>query len=313
MKKYGKLWMGIALPFALFADPVIYLDDNFNDGDRTNQSLPGSAQWWGGSSAETSVVEVSPGSGNYALKIAPTGVTIRHGVAYFAPSDAPVSLASGESIKVSFDLTPLTTPSAGDNNFRFGLLNSGSARLTSDANPNLIVEGYGVFVNPDGSRIHMREKTNTSGPLFSSLTYWSSSKGIHLPEEENIVAMTAGNTYAIELTVTRLGNDSLQFDFAMTAGSTYAIDLTVTRLGNDSLQFDFAMTDGTDSVFASFTPGNLANVTYDFDSFGIGWITESGAGLIDNVKVSVIPEPGSVGLLGFGALVAAGIARRVKR
>ena len=256
MKMVAVLFPIAALLFTLHAEPLVLLHDTFHDGSRLNQELPASARWFGGSAGETDLVETS--TGNYALKISPAGASICHTVAYFAPAGEPVSLAPGGHIRLTFHLTPLGEPSSGDNHFRFGLLYSGTARLTTDSNPDLTIHGgYGIFVNPDGSRIHFREKPSAPGRLFSSLTYWSGSKGSVLPEEQNRVVMRSGKTFEI--------------------------GLTLTRLPDGDLKLEQTIHDGVNSGSAVFT---CADGTYSFDTVGFAWGNAFGDALIENVKVS---------------------------
>ena len=252
---------------ALFRlNPSVYLQDDFDDGVRTNAELPRSARWFGGTGSEIGLVEVS--EGDFALKISPQSATIRHAVAYFDPEDAPgLSLTPGESLRLSFDLTPLGSPSAGDNNVRLGLLRSGGSRLSGDSNPALSVEGgYGIFMNPDGTRIHLREKKTDAGGLFHSVNVWSEAKAIFSPQGEEVIPLTSGVTYSLEW--------------------------VISRLANDQLRFDFSLSDGARSVTATFNPSGLDLLNYSFDTVGVAWGNAFGDGLIDHVRIARFPtEP----------------------
>lgn len=247
--------LSVASGVALCAQGVV-LNETFNGNTREKQSLPDSAKWFG---AALSVVETAPG--NFALKNSPTGVTIAHAVAYIAPADAPISLAPGDSIQVSFDVTPVSkNPGDGPNDFRFGLLHSGSARLTSNANTPLAVKGgYGIFVCPQKRRVALRDKGSVVGALFSAVT-------------EN-----------------RWGKEDVKEADAllpMVKGTTYSVKLSVTRLVNNILKFDYSITDGTAPASASFTR-NTKHV-YEFDTIGFGWGNAFGDGLLDNVNITVV-------------------------
>ena len=171
------------------------------------------------------------------------------------------------------------------NDLRFGLLYSDAARLTSDANTTLSVQGgYGVFINPQTTTVAFREKGTTNGVLFSAITNdrWLGS---------------VGGTADPALT--------------MVQNTTYSIEYTITRMENGSLDFFFSMTDGTAST--SYSANRVTNPLYSYDTVGIAWGNAFGDGLIDNVNISVIPEPATLGLLGLGAAALMGFRRKLMR
>lgn len=258
MKKEVKIQTGrIVLFFVLCAmlnvQGALLLDDSFDDNNRSNQSLPSSAQWFGGA---CSVVEVSPG--NYALKNAPPSATVVHMVGYFSPVGSPLTLEPGESLKLTFDVTPTSKdPAAGVNDFRFGFLHSGAARLTGDANSLLSVQGgYGTFINPQTTAVAFREKGTVNGVLFSAVT------------EDRWLGNVSGTAVPA---------------LPMVQNTTYSMEFVITRMANDSLQFDFSMTDGTTST--SISLNRVTNPIYSYDTLGFAWGNAFGDGLIDNVKV----------------------------
>lgn len=256
MKYYGKI-IAIAalLPFALFASQTVYLDDHFNEGNRNNQNLPASAQWFG---EALSVAEVS--AGNKALKNAPTSAIVLHAVSYFAPAGSPVTLAAGESMKLTFDVTPVSkNPESGPNHLRFGLLYSDRTRLTSDANISLSVQGgYGVFTNPQRTATTFREKGTVRGPLFSSVSRdrWTAPFRGSAPDGGSLT---------------------------MVKDTTYSIEYVITRKENGSLDLYYSITDGTRST--SVRANRSVNPLYSYDTVGFAWGSAFGDGLINNVKV----------------------------
>ncbi len=282
------LVMAAALPLCASAQIVTtLLNDNFNDNDRGNQSLPGSAQWFGGLAG---VLTVTGGPTDYKLQNAPTTTTLRHAVAYFTPSGAPSTLSAvGEKISLSFDITPTTASPAGSNVFRLALVNSGSARLSTDGNPNLSLQsGYGFFVNPGTQVGNLYYRTTDSGPILSSLT--------------------AGSGWASAGTgITPQAAD--QFGFAQNI--TYSILFTIER-ESSGLKFSYSASGNGDSFSGSVSYSTVA--TYSFDTVALGWSNAFGTGLIDNVvvtHVSAVPEPSSYAILaGLGAIACAVSARR---
>lgn len=281
------LALAALLPLCASAQVVTtLLNDNFNDNNRANQDLPGSAQWFAGASG---TLTVTGGPSNYALQNAPSTAIVRHVVAYFAAADTPVTLASaGDKISVAFDLTPTSASPAGSNLLRIALLHSGAARLTGDANTSLALQsGYGLFINTGTQVGGLYNRTTDSGALLSSLN--------------------TGNGWAAAGTGV---NPAAGDQFGFVQNTTYRVSFTIEREA-DALNFTYSAAGGDDSVTASFSYSTVN--TYDFDTVAFGWGNAFGTGLIDNVLVtySPIPEPSSVAaLVGLTALVGAGLRRR---
>lgn len=270
---------------SLLSGNTVILSDNFSDNDRSNQNLPSSAQWFGSFSPTIDTVDL--GSGNYALELTPNSGAIRHAVAYFAGPSSPISLDStNPAIRVNFNIR--ATSRDPDNNFnvlRFGLLNSGAARLTTDENPDLtLVGGYGLFINSATSRIQLRSRPASDAPLFSSISSpnWSGVVGDDTPASNDEIAMLQNVTYSIEFVIERQANDDLEFTYTLSNGSD------------------------TSTQVLSLDAGGL---NYDFDTFGIAWGNAFGDGWIDNVTITHVPEPGIAGLL-VGFIVLAGLIYR---
>ncbi len=269
------------LPITLFAAPVVYLDDNFNDNDRSNENLPSSGAWYR-SFNNLSMVEVS--TGDYALKNAPTSATVRHAATYFAPVATPVTLAAGETLTLSLDVTPTSkTPDDAFNVFRFALLDSGSARVSGDNNnPKLTLNGgYGFFSNTQDSRTILWTRSNSNEAyLLSSTTGWGSS----------------------------FGDQTASSGLAMVQDTTYTITTEIERLADGNVSIDYTVSDGTDSYTLSYLDDT--HQYYSFDTFAVAWGGAFGEGNIDNVSITVIPEPAAIGLLGAGAAAMLLIRRK---
>ena len=293
MKNTTKLLLATAaISTVSAAQATTVLDDNFNDNDRTNQSLTSSAQWFQ-SFNNLSVVEPVPASGNYALQNSPNSGTVRHAVAYYAPSGSPVSLATtGDTLNLSFDLTPTSaTPADSLNLLRIGLLNSGTARQTADNesySPSLI-GGFGFFVNPDDQRVRAYGRSTDAGPLFASLG--------------------SGSGWVGGATGGLLDDSTPVSTFAMAEDTTYSISISIERLASGNLNIAYSTTDGVNTTGTSFIEDTYLN--YDFDTIGFGWGDGFGDGQIDNVLITAIPEPSS--MASIAALVALGCATLRRR
>jgi len=254
-----RVLFALLLPVAVAAQSTVLLSDNFDDHDRSNQNLPESARWFG---SHIDLIEVGPG--NYALRNSPPSAT-RHMVAYFAPADSPVTLAAGESLTLSFDLTPTSdTPKSHTyEGFRIGVFHSGASRLTSDSNRSTMtpVGGYGLFTNPRTSRTAIRTRNSDAAVYITSMTTgWSPAWDTASPAAREQVVMDPNKTYNVKL--------------------------VITRLRNGNLKLDYSLIDGRRTCAMTFTDSS-GSAVYSFDTLAIAWHTNFGEGYIDNVLVSV--------------------------
>ncbi len=242
---------------------LILLKDDFEDDDRANQELPDSAQWFQ-SFNNLSLVETSPDA--YALENAPTSAVIRHGVSYFAPAASPVSLAVGETLTASFQLTPTSrTPDQGLTVLRVGLLHSGSSRQTADnTNPDLTMSGYGLFVDPANQGVRAYGRSEDAGPIFSSLG--------------------SGNGWVGGTTGGLISDTVPEDGFALVQGMPYEITLEIEHLANGDVKVTYTTTDGINTASTSFVEEDY--LVYDFDTIAFAWGDAFGDGLIDNVVVT---------------------------
>ncbi len=256
------LTFAVLLPFCTNADTIL-LHDDFEDGSRFNQDLPDSAEWF---ASFNNLRMAKTASREYSLENAPVGSVARHGVAYFAPSDAPVSLADGETLTVSFNVTPTSrTPENGLHVLRVGVLHSGSEQQKIDnGNADPKVSGYGFFINPADQRIRIYGRTDDAGPLFSSLG--------------------SGNGWAGGKTGGFLFGNTPSYSVSMTQDKTYKITVAIKRLNNDDLDITYTITEGDETTEVNFVESDY--LVYDFDTIAFAWGDAFGDGLVDNVTVT---------------------------
>lgn len=287
------LALAALLPLCASAQIVTtVLNDNFNDNNRANQDLPSSAQWFGSAGSNLSIVEVTPSSGNYALRNNPTTTTLRHAIAYFAPADSPITLGVGDTLSFSFDLT-LTGASAANTaaNLRLAFFEAGADRQTGDSNADRDLAGYGAFINAGTQQTSFRERiSGETGPHLSSVT--------------NVWSATFGSSATPETPFAFLQNETYRITFSMEH-----------QVGGMELTYNVEGSNG--SFTHSFLDTTVS--TASFDTVALAWgnaLAGSGsdnAGLIDNVLVTytAVPEPSSfAALLGLSALAGVGLRRR---
>lgn len=255
----------VLLPLSLIAQTgTVLLNDTFNDNNRDNQNLPASARWFGSGNSNLALVKVA--GGDHALQNTPGGDIMRHMIAYFAPPDAPVQLASvGDKLTVSFDLTPSLASQPINATLRVALLHSGADRLASDTNARVSAQGgYGFFINPGTQDAIVRPRTTEAGALLSSLTVgngWTAAAArLHAPDASR---------------------------FAFRADTTHRLTFIIERTAS-GLKFTYTASGPNNRVIASDTFADPASPA--FDTLAIGWSDTLGPGRVDNVLITLSPK-----------------------
>ena len=249
---------------------VILLNDTFADGERFTQGLPDSAHWYVGGASSTASVSAD---GRLAFLDASGGKATA--MAYFNPTQ----LLVGQSITLSFNYS-FSQVANGDNNFLFGLYNSGGVRLAGDnlGFNNALFKNYtgyatsGVF-GPDPSgpgRDHIEARDKVGNNLLSIALY---NEGA---ESRQTGGATLGQIDVASMQISRTG-----------AGIT-----VVSRVGNNQ----FSQQYNTSEMFTSF------------DTVGIFSNGNTGTFTMDNVRVDYlgIPEPSTFGAIALFGLAAFG-------
>lgn len=286
--KTKTLFLGAAIATST-ASPlaaVTLLNDTFSDNERATQSLTGSAEWaFSNSGASNSNTSLSASTG--ALVYTATTSSGQFSTAYFAPSGSPVGLADGESITLSFNFS-LSSIVNNEDGLRFGIFNSNSTRFAtgfSSAELDLTnaavhepTTGYLAAANPGAtagtSTFSVREKFTNSGT-----TPFSNSGVVGTNNTAAYLGLAAATTYSAMFSITRSGAN------AVLSSTINGITQTGTDTGA-SAGFNFDQI----SIFTNSAPVPT-NATFT----------------IDNVNVTVVPEP-SVALL--GALGTLALLRR---
>jgi len=236
------------------AEATVILNDTFSDGDHTTQGLPASAHWYSGGPGPN----MSVGSDGLTFRDANSGKATA--LSYFLPTELKV----GESLTLSFDYKFAQT-ATGDNDFMFGLFNSGGEFATKDSiNFKKLADytGYaasGVFgLDPSTEgRAHIEVRDNADADLLAISDYTVGSRHVQSG------GATPGEYYTASMQISR------------TAGG-----ITVeSRIGNTEMVQTYSS--------AMFTK---------FDTVGIFSNGDTGSFTLDNVKLDYAgaPEPSAL-------------------
>src|SRR5688572_15384301 len=138
MKKLSFLLFGlvITLIFVSAAHADVLLDDDWDDGDRTDTNLPEEAAWFASSQAGTPTITSEPGVliGN----VLASGVSgSRLWITHFTPAGTPAELGIGDTLRITleFSASNIVAASATQRGLRIGLFNfsePGAARVSAD-------------------------------------------------------------------------------------------------------------------------------------------------------------------------------------
>jgi len=250
----------------------IILNDTLADADRTNQSLPGSAEWFVRNNASN--VGVTSG----ALQISNLD-TSDDGILGYFTNAGTIDLAIGETITFSYDLTFSGGSLSNINNrIRFGLMNSGGSRETAD-----------------GSGFNAATYNGYRG-------YWGRLGLTGIGESHIAVRDTNDNNLVTTGASTTLGADVDIGDFLL--DSTYSISLAIERTDASTN----TITVNVDGI-GSITRTESSDLYASFDTAVIS-IHNPGAttATLDNLAVEVVPEPSTytliLGLAAAGLLIA---------
>lgn len=232
--------------------PNIALNDTFADGNRTSQSLPGSAAWY--TSAVGSTLAVS----SQALVFPGDPASAQHIVTYYTTAGAQ-SLGVGDTFTASFNFTPSGVANA-VSGWRIALLDSGGSRVTAD---NLTTgnaaynawTGYALFVNPGGTSAQFYKRSGTGTTLLASTTAYAA-----LGAPATGVPFAAGKTYTCIITITRTAA-GVDLAASFSGGAIASYNVTVSDNATPFTTFDAFATainrTGSTPAFSSLTMDNV--------------------------------------------------------
>ena len=247
------------------------LFDNFSDGNRTSGTtwhfLAPTAAVGAGAAVNSGSLKVDVGT--------PKNTTTL--VTYLTPAASPLTLAAtGDKITLTFDATLGSVYSAAGA-IDFGFYNSANKRTTGD----LTTSGTSSFTNWSGYAVLGRV-----GNVGAS-TFVVGDRAVN-----GSTSIFATGSYASLATPATAGN-------SQTNGGSYSYTLSIERTATGVL-LSGNLGGNAFSVADNTTP------FYSFDTLVLGstaGINDGSYYTLDNIMVTSIPEPATIGMLGLGAMI----------
>jgi hypothetical protein len=217
---------------------------------------------------------------------------------YFAPDASAVTLAQGETLRLTWQFTPTGVGTDGGRGLRMALVNTpGADRLTTNATPaSSTFTGYRISMNVSQSLVanslELRERTvMTTDNLLVNDDRWNAV--LTSVGAAATTGMVDGTRYTFVWTVKRTLADELQIGASISGGS-------LAGTGSLSLSFTDTTPNGSSFTFDTYAqrPSSAATTATTFDT------------TLFRVEVLPIPEPSTLGLTCLAAIAALGIRRR---
>lgn len=312
VRQFGPLVLVFGVLFGLrLSAQTALLNDNFADANRSNQSLPGSAQWYG-----NGIISVSAGG----IAVSPPQNLVAN---FTGGTGASQSLGVGDAITLSFTFS-VTGAIDSDHTgfvrgFRVGLLNSNGSvfkdTIIYDASYNGFTGYLGALnlattslANSAPIALIKRSATDGSVPFAPS----PATAGTSFLVLNNAFTELGGNGTSSNPYSTLGIGGSIAIANQITDGTTYVGTLTLLRDATGSMTLTLGVTGGTLSGYFA-TVSDTSSPFTAFNSIAIGptsgdvtTFTLQSASVI----YTAVPETSTgVMLFGLAALGFAGLRR----
>lgn len=327
------LAFGLTAPLAVMAQTTVF-NDTFGSGSTVQSASPASPtanstayEWFQQGAAPTTPTIAS---GDLHLAGRTTTSSISEVEALFTTT--PVALMTvGDYIDLTvvFTDTQNIFPAGSASTLNIGLYNSGGSLPTQGVRLDASGSGTGGAVGWTGYNARIGG-TGSSSPIF---TRTPQGAGLTNPNQSQDVLFngaSGSSTYSNPAgTNVAMGTASSQtFAAGLTAGSTYTLDYQISLSAPNTLTISNAVYSGSavnplNILFSEIgTTNSLGGLVLSYDAFALGWRfnSTSAANSIDVSSITVndsiqavVPEPGTVALLGSGAILAVFLRRRQSR
>jgi hypothetical protein len=263
-------------------DPVATYSENGVDSDGDGDIE--SAWFFGGAGSLDPVGAGGPERGNLNAG----GTSSGSWTTYFTPESSKVTLAQGETLRVTWVFTPSNVNTSNTSqNFRLALANTpdGSRIVGSGAPASAAYAGYAMFMNMgqtlgNSNPFRLMERNAVNSDLLSASGNWT---GLANGATSGASGYTSGTQYTFVMDVTHNASDGLDFLVTMTGGN---LD-----------------TDGVASVaFTDTTPNSFTYDTFAIRPSGATTTAELFDTSLFKVEYTTVPEPASLAACGLALL-----------
>jgi len=233
---------------------AVLVDDDWDDGDRTETNLPDESAWYASSAITTPTLSSAIGTLTGNVRMFETNTGSRLWISHFTPAGAPVELALGETLKITatFSAANITTSPATSRGLRIGLFNfsePGATRVSADGfstgsgagAPGANVTGYILNMNFAPSftinnplQIMKRTDTATNNLMGASAVFTALSSGGGL---SGTPGFANGVTYTMEFSAKRF-EATTEITTKFFDDSGWNISHTATDVGAPTFRFD---------------------------------------------------------------------------
>jgi len=216
MKLFQQTQFALTTTFLLVmsSNGAVLLDDDFDDGDRTDTNLPEESAWYANNAAGSPTLSIVPGALTGNVRMFETNISSRLWIAHFAPAGMPVDLAEGEKLTISTTFTLNNVGTSASRGIRIGLFNfseEGAMQVTADGfstgagagAPGAFVSGYMMGAQiaqtlaASPLQISKRTDTNNINLLGAAAVYTTLSSG---GGEAEAAGFVNGQPYTLEFT-----------------------------------------------------------------------------------------------------------------
>ncbi len=269
---------------------TILVDDQFTDGSKLKTGALDAAFFTQGSGTAASIQSddttgPNEGGNDNALELTVGGQGFRGLVAAFTPFSL---VSTGDNITLTLDLRYTADPGNAAAGFRFGLYNSNATPVIADATT--------LSGDDDGYAARFPTGGNTTAVTIGEE---DGAGGGALPTSGSDVSVLSGGT---DGTVTSISGTT----------NYYRLQLSITRNSLGGLDFVASQGVNTPTLTTAYSVTDATPITTTFDEIVLfnGSVTQ--AFRVDNVLVTVVPEPSTFAMLfgGLGMLIG---TRRFRR
>jgi hypothetical protein len=243
------LALALVLPLLALADVTVIVDDQFADGNSTNQDLANSSLRFFKARRDT-VRTDAMGSVTFDV----TRAAGAEGFwAFFTEAEKPVKLGVGDKLTVAVTFSLQAFRGTGQD-IRFGVMNSYGSRNTADLTGGMNQDtfvgdlGYNVRFVPQGGGTSVlivgRRTTIDSGNVFNTSADFTEIPGMGPAQKQ---PLTDNTPYTLSFTIERLTAEDTRIFVEVTGGM---------------------LTDMNWAAVEKSTPDSLLLTTFEFDYFG---------------------------------------------